>query len=197
MARGGKRKCKICGEWIENNNDSVSYKKGYAHEHCFNIAMKAVVEVKKKEIAQQSKSAKAPKPQKELKEGLTEEEYREKQQLCNYMRNLIKEDLPIAAYQLMEDYKKKYKISYKEMHEDLQWYFELGDHSVEGDLVIAVVPRCHTEAQKYYDSIRIANASCREHLKELPNMYKETVATASGKRELKQNQIDISAIGSE
>ena len=27
----GKRKCKICGKWIEDNDDSVKYKNGYAH----------------------------------------------------------------------------------------------------------------------------------------------------------------------
>ncbi len=194
MARGGRRKCKICGEWIEDNNESISYKQGYAHEKCFNIAMKAVVKVKKEKIVKEKKTVK---PQKELKDGLSEEEYRDKQILCNYMRSLIHEDLPVAAYQLMEDYKKKYHITYKEMYEDLKWYFDLCNHNPEGDLIIAIVPRCHTEAQKYYASTKAANASCQAHLTELPNMYKETVATTSGKREKKCDQIDIGAIGTE
>ena len=72
---GGRRKCKICGEWIEDNNDSVKYKNGYAHTHCFDIAMKVTVS-NKKESLQSKKKTTSKKPQKELKDGLSEEEYK-------------------------------------------------------------------------------------------------------------------------
>ena len=39
----GKRKCVVCGEWIEDNTDSVPYKNRYAHKKCFEIAVKASV----------------------------------------------------------------------------------------------------------------------------------------------------------
>ena len=37
-----KRKCAICNEYIENNEESVPYKKRYAHLKCFNVAMQVV-----------------------------------------------------------------------------------------------------------------------------------------------------------
>ena len=191
---GNKRKCKICGEWIEDNDDSVKYKNGYAHTNCFNIAMKVTV-TQKKETLQLKKKTVSKKPQKELKDGLSEEEYNEKRNLCDYIRHLIKDDVSVATYKLIEDYKKKYNISYKEMYDDLYWYFELCNHNVEGDLVIAIVPMCHTEAQKYYTSINAANASCQKYLNKLPNMYKETTAPVSERRNKKLPQIDIGAIG--
>lgn len=193
---GAKRKCKICGEWIEDKNDSVKYKTGYAHTKCFNIAMKAVVDVKKSNLTQMKKTTKKTvRPQKELKEDLSEEEFKDKKRLCDYIRELIKEDISVATYHLMEEYKKKYKITYKEMYDDLYWYFNICNHEVEGEKVIAMVPWCHTDAQKYYASIEKSNASCQKHLKELPNMYKETIALVSKKREKREENIDISTIG--
>ena len=190
----GKRKCKICGKWIEDNDDSVKYKNGYAHTECFNIAMKVTI-TNKQETLQSKKKTVSKKPQKELKDGLSEEEFREKKNLCDYIRHLIKEDISVATYKLIEDYKKKYRISYKEMYDDLYWYFELCGHGVEGDRVIAIVPLCHTEAQKYYTSVKNANESCRKCLDELPNMYKETTAAVSERRSKNIPEIDIGAIG--
>ena len=62
-----KRKCAICGKWIEDNNESVPYKKRYAHLNCFNVAMKVVTTEKKpkstKAVQKNTKKA----PQKEVK----------------------------------------------------------------------------------------------------------------------------------
>lgn len=199
------RKCLICDEWIEDIRETeivVPYKKGYVHRKCFDLAMKVIVkektvnlaEAKRKESPTKSSTTK-PKPQKELKDGLSEEEYAEKRKLCNYIRELTKEDLSVATYTLIEEYKKKYQISYQEMYADLYWYFELCEHAVEGDRVIAMVPRCHTEAQKYYKSIERSNSSCQENLENLPHMYKETTAAISNERRSVKPQIDIAAIG--
>lgn len=190
----GRRKCQICKEWIQDDEESIKYKTGYAHRKCFNVAMKLVTTEKKTKLAS-AKKKEAPKPQKELKDGLSEEEYREKCKLCDYIRELTQEDLSVATYKLIEDYKKKYKISYTEMYQDLQWYFDLCGNAVEGDRVIAMVPLCHTEAQKYYLSIEKANVSCQENLKNLPTMYKSRRAVMSDIRRTPVDQIDISALG--
>lgn len=191
MAR---RKCKICNEWIEDNADSISYKNGYVHKQCFNIAMKVTTTEKKESLSKKSK-VKTPKPQKELKEGLSEEEYQDKKKLCDYIRELTREDISVATYKLIEDYKKKYKITYEQMYSDLYWYFDICNHAVEGDMVIGIVPMCHTEAQKYYESIRQSNASCQANLEKLPNMYKKSWAVTSTENRSKPVQIDIAAIG--
>lgn len=195
--RKGQRKCAICGGWIKDvEQESVQYKNRCVHRQCYAIAMKTVITEKKDTLATKKKAvATKPKPQKELKDGLSEEEYAEKKKLCDYIRELTKEDISVATYTLMEEYKKKYQISYQEMYADLYWYFELCDHVVEGDRVIAIVPRCHTEAQKYYKSIERSNTSCQENLDNLPQMYKETTAAVSEERRTIKPQIDIAAIG--
>ena len=144
---GGRRKCKICGEWIEDNNDSVKYKNGYAHRNCFNVAMKVVVTEKKEKLSKEKQEPKR-KAQKVLKEGLSEEEYREKVELCEYIKQLTHEELSVATYKLIEDYKKKYKISYREMKEDLFWYFEIQEKPIEGEMIIGIIPIFHTTAQR-------------------------------------------------
>jgi hypothetical protein len=195
--RKGQRKCKICGEWISESEEKVEYKNGFVHRKCFNLAMKVVIREKKDTLSETKNKASnvKPKPQKELKDGLSEEEYAEKRKLCDYIREITKEDVSVVTYSLIEEYKKKYKISYQEMYSDLYWYFELCGHEVESDRVIAIVPKCHTEAQKYYKSIEQSNASCQENLEKLPQMYKETSAAVSNTRRNVVPQIDIAAIG--
>ena len=195
MAGNRKRKCKICGEYIEDNNDSLPYKNGYCHTKCFNVAMKVVTTEKKRKIAEKSLSqTKVQKPQKELKEGLSEEEFQQKKELCDYIRNLTQRDLPVKTYKLIEDYRKKYKITFLQIKEDLRYYFEIQGHPVDGD-AIGIVPYCHTEAQEYYDQIKIANSSCEDHLSELPKMYSEKRVQTQINTEVIKPQIDIASIG--
>lgn len=190
----GRRKCKICNEWIEDNSDSVVYKNGYAHRNCFNIAMRVTVTEKKESLTK--KKTQPVKKQKELKEGLSEEEFQQKKKLCDYIRYLTKEDISVVTYKLMEDYKKKYGITYQQMYDDLYWFFDICNHEVTGSTVIGVVPNCHTEAQKYYASIQRANASCQAKLDQLPDMYKVAhVTTGVTGRRSAPEQIDISSIG--
>lgn len=202
MAGAKRPKCSICKETIESDDDIVKYKHTLVHRKCFNIAITVTVSEKKEDLIEAKEGKKKtktdkpkPKPQKELKMGLSEEEYADKRKLCDYIRNITKEDVSVATYALIEDYKKKYQISYQEMYADLYWYFELCNHDVEGDLVIAVVPRCHTEAQKYYKSIERSNASCQKNLKKLPEMYQEKTVAISNERRTTKPQIDIATIG--
>ena len=81
------------------------------------------------------------------------------------------------------------------MYADLYWYFEITNHSVDGGMVIGIVPMCHTEAQKYYEAIKQANISCQANVEKLPNMYKKTRAVTSTGNRNKPEQIDIAAIG--
>lgn len=188
MAR---RKCKICGNWIEDNSDSVPYKSGYAHTKCFNLAIKIVTTEKSKKL--QNKTTK-PKPQKELKEGLTEEEYQDKKRLCDYIRKQTDADVTIKAYKLMEDYIKKYKITHKQMLQDLKYYFEITGHPVDGDL-IGIIPYIHDEAQKYYTDIDTMQNNCKEKIKELNDFYPEVSVQILKTESKTQPQIDISSLG--
>ena len=194
---GRLRKCQICGESINPNEEQLKYKNGYAHKKCFDLAMKIVVTDKKEKLAKAKKKTTTAPSTKPLKDGLSEEEYQDKCRLCDYIKQLTQEDFSVATFKLIEDYKKKYKISYYEMYQDLKWYFDLGEHAVEGDMVIAMVPMCHTQAQKYYKEIEEANASCQENLEKIPSMYKQKVAAVSRKRRSPVPEIDIAAIGGE
>jgi len=188
-----KRKCQICGEWIESEDDSVPYKNGYCHTKCFNVAMKVVTTEKRKTVTEANKKT-VSKPQKELKDGLTEEEYQEKKSLCDYLRKLTQKDLPVKTYKLIEDYGKKYKITFTEMKEDLVYYFEILNKPVEGD-AIGIIPYCHTEAQEYYSSIKQSQSSCLSKIDYLPNMYSEKTAKIKVDTSVEKPQIDLSILG--
>lgn len=164
----GRRKCKICSNWIDDNDDSIPYKQGYAHKKCFDVAMKVVTQEKRASLNKPNQVKE--KPQKELKEGLTEEEYKEKVELCNYIRKLLGEDLSPKVYTLMEQYKKKFKITHAQMLQDLKWFFETEGNPVEGD-VIGIIPYIHADAQRYLRQIDKAQNDCKAKINALPNMY--------------------------
>lgn len=195
MGSGRKRKCKICGNWIEDNNDSIPYKNGYCHKNCFNVAMKVVTTEKRNRVSEKISSAKSSsKPQKELKEGLTEEEFQQKKDLCNYLRELTKKDLPVKTYKLIDDYRKKYKISFKEMKDDLVYFFEIRGNVVDGD-AIGIIPYCHTEAQDYYKEQKEQISSCEFQIKDLPYMYKDKEIKVVVNTKVDKPQISIEKIG--
>ena len=185
-----KRKCRICGEWIEDKSDSVPYKKGYCHTKCFNVAMKVVTVEKNKEVAAK---AKTPKPQKELKDGLSEEEFNQKKQLCDYLRGLTGKDLPVKTYKLIEDYQKKYKMTFSKIEEDLRYFYGVKENKVEGD-AIGIVPYIHTEAQEYYESLRDTYAS-NENIENVQDMFSNKKIEVKIDLSVEKPQIDLSQLG--
>ncbi len=189
-----KRKCAICGKWIEDNNKSVPYKKRYAHLNCFNVAMKVVTTEKKpkstKAVQKNTKKA----PQKEVKTGLTEEEYQEKKQLCDFIREKTKADITIKIYKLIDDYIKKYKVTYKDIYETLYWYYSIESNEVKGDM-IGIFPYIYDEAKNAMDNIRGAQKNCQEKMSEMISMYPEKVLKLPDIENRIIDQIDISKIG--
>lgn len=192
----GKRKCAICGEWIDDNSESVPYKKRYAHLKCFNVAMQVVVSEKsrgEKATSAKPKTAK-PTPQREVRAGLSEEEYQEKKQLCDYIRKCLNSDISIKIYKLMEDYIKKYKVSYHEIYETLYWYYSIENHPIQGDM-IGIFPYIYDEARKELEVIENAQKNCAEKIGDIQRMYQEKVLTAPDIKGRVIEQIDISKIG--
>lgn len=188
-----KRKCVICGEFIENNDESIPYKKRYAHINCFNVAMKVVTTEKNKKTTTNNKTSKK-KPQKELKEGLTEEEYQEKTKLCDYIREKTKSDLTVKIYKLIEDYKKKYKLSYHDMYMTLYWYFSIKGNPVEGDMV-GIIPYTYDEAKKSMEKLQSVQEDCEKKLDKIQELYPNKTISSPVIGERKIDQIDISRIG--
>lgn len=188
-----KRKCVICGEYIENNDESIPYKKRYAHINCFNVAMKVITTEKNKKTTTNNKTSKK-KPQKELKEGLTEEEYQEKTKLCDYIREKTKSDLTVKIYKLIEDYKKKYKLSYHDMYMTLYWYFSIKGNPVEGDMV-GIIPYTYDEAKKSMEKLQSVQEDCEKKLDKIQELYPNKTISSPVIGERKIDQIDISRIG--
>lgn len=189
-----KRKCAICGEWIEDNNDSVPYKKRYAHLNCFNVAMKVVTTEKKPKSTKVVQKNIKKAPQKEVKTGLTEEEYQEKKQLCDFIREKTKADITIKIYKLIDDYIKKYKVTYKDIYETLYWYYSIESNEVKGDM-IGIFPYVYNEAKNAMDNIRGAQKNCQEKMSEMISMYPEKVLKLPDIENRIIDQIDISKIG--
>ena len=83
------KKCVICGNLINADEETIPYKNRTAHLKCFdNMSKLAGTERSKRETPAKKRTQK-PKATVELKEGLTEEEYQEKKSFFDYVRQLI------------------------------------------------------------------------------------------------------------
>ena len=187
------RKCVICNEILDEQG--VQYKGRYAHQKCFNITIKTLQEEKNKEIdkvAEKKKVGRKTKPKAELKEALSEEEYRKKQQYYNYLRELIDgQELSAKIYALTEDYIERYKFTYESMYKTLVYLHEIIEKELTGD-VVGIIPYYHSEAAQYYESIDKV-AELNKDI-DIFKMYKEkTILIQPKKKKIKQ--IDIESIG--
>ncbi|HBV84394.1 MAG TPA: hypothetical protein DEB74_16700 [Lachnospiraceae bacterium] len=187
------RKCVICNEILDEQG--VQYKGRYAHQKCFNIAMKTLQKEKNKEInkvAEKKKVGRKAKPKAELKKALSEEEYRKKQQYYNYLRGLIDgQELSAKIYALTEDYIERYKFTYESMYKTLVYLHEIIEKELIGD-VVGIIPYYHSEAAQYYESIDKV-AELNKDI-DISKMYKEkTILIQPKKKKIKQ--IDIESIG--
>lgn len=190
-----KRKCAICGKWIEDNNESVPYKKRYAHLNCFNVAMKVVTTEKSKKSKKEKTLEKNNKPiQKEIKTGLTEEEYQQKKRLCDFLRQKTKQDITIKIYKLIDDYIKKYKVTYEEIYETLYWYYVIEENNIQGDM-IGIFPYIYDEAKSKIENIKNAQKDCHDKIKSMSTMYPEKTLKLPKVERRFLDQIDISKIG--
>lgn len=187
------RKCVICNEILDEQG--VQYKGRYAHQKCFNIAMKTLQKEKNREIdkvAEKKKVGRKAKPKAELKEALSEDEYRKKQQYYNYLRELIDgQELSAKIYALTEDYIERYKFTYESMYKTLVYLHEIIEKELTGD-VVGIIPYYHSEASQYYESIDKV-AELNKDI-DISQMYKEkTILIQPKKKKIKQ--IDIESIG--
>lgn len=196
-----RRKCVCCGEFIEVNETSVPYKKRYAHERCFNTAMKALKKKQKEDLTEKEAKAKAekkcgvrPKPEAELKDGMSEEEYAEKKRYYDYVRKLYGEDqLPVKVYALSEDFIKRYKTNFTELYQTLVYLHEIVEKELIGDIV-GIIPYYFSEAQQFYANIEKVKENNKEV--DVSDMYHEKVIRIRTPKKYIR-QIDISSIGKE
>lgn len=190
-----KRKCVICGEWIEDNTQSIPYKEKWAHTLCFNTALKVIKKDKdnKLEEKEKKKGKAAPKPKAELKDAVSEEEYAEKKQYYQYLRELINDELSAKVYALTDQYISRYSFTFKEMYQTLVYLHEIVEKDLVGDIV-GLIPYYYDQAQRYYKDLETVSESNKNI--DISNMYKEKVVVIQPKKRVIP-QIDIGSIGKE
>lgn len=195
MPRGRKRVCVLCGKTITDNNDSVPYKGRYAHSACFNVAIKAIhVDKNEKLNEKQDKNSASnkqkAKPQVELKDGLSEEEYIQKKLYYDFLKINICEQLPVKIYALTENYIKKYNFTFQGMYQTLTYIKNILEKEF-GDSIVGLIPYYYTEADLYYKTVKKIAEANKD--KDPSTMYKnKTIYIDTTKKQKKQ--LDITSI---
>lgn len=200
MAKGRLKKCVCCGELIGVDETPIPYKKRYAHEKCFNVAMKALQKQKKEELkekeaeAKEKKKGPKPKPLAELKDGMSEEEYAEKKRYYEYVRSLHEDDeLPVKVYALSEDYIKRYKTNFAELYQVLVYLHEIRGMELTGDIV-GIIPYYLSEVRMFYAGIEKVEENNKDV--DISKMYhQKVIQIRTPKKHIRQ--IDIESIGKE
>ena len=194
-SRGRKRVCVLCGLTIEDNNDSVPYKKRYAHTACFRAAAKAIhvdkeEKVKKKEAEKKTKSVSKPKA--ELKDALSDEEYIQKQLYYDYLcKTTGIAELPVKIYALTENYIKKYNFTFQGLYATLTYMHNILEKEF-GEDIVGLVPYYYTEAQAHYKAVKSVGDRNKDINTE--GMYKKKTVYINPKQK-KIKQLDITTIG--
>lgn len=192
-----KHKCALCNTYIENPSDEVPYKNRYVHKTCFNASLKAIKKDKDEKLAEKSKSKTktkpTPKPKAELKDAVSEEEYAEKKQYYQYLRELINDELSAKVYALSDQYISRYGFTFKEMYQTLVYLHEIVEKELVGD-VVGLIPFYLSEAQNYFRSIEQVKEINKDI--DISKMYKEKVIVIQPKKRITK-QIDIESIGKE
>ena len=194
-SKGRKRVCVLCGLTIEDNNDSVPYKKRYAHTACFRAAAKAnhVDKTKKKKKKEAEKKTKpVSKSKAELKDALSDEEYIQKNLYYDYIcKTTGIAELPVKIYALTENYIKKYGFTFQGLYATLTYMHNILEKEF-GEDIVGLIPYYYTEAQAHYKAVKSVGDRNKDVNTE--EMYKKKTVYINPKRK-KIKQIDISTIG--
>lgn len=193
MAKGRPKKCVLCGLSIKDNEEAVPYKNRYAHESCFRATVKAVHKNKTEELnkqAEKKKRGRPAKPKAELKEGITEEEYIQKNLYYDFLKINISPELPAKVYALTENYIKKYDFTFQGMYQTLTYLKNILEKEF-GEDIVGLIPYYYAEADRYYRTIK----SIGEKNKDIDtrSMYKHKTVYIDTKIR-KTKQLDITSI---
>lgn len=178
------KKCVICGKPIDKEEETncVPYKNRLAHPDCFNFAMKTIKDNKDEQLEKQKKKketqskisgrgrkASVKTPKAELKDTVSDEEYREKKQYYDYLHNLLGVDkLSAKVYTVSERDKERFGWTWDGMYNTLVYLNEIKEKTIAGDIV-GLIPYYYDESEKFYEEVK----RIKENNKEvsLSNMY--------------------------
>lgn len=183
------KKCVVCGEVILPTDKIVPYKKRYAHEKCFDIAMKAISQNKAQTLAKTATTTKQikSKPKAVLKDGMSEEEYAKKKRYYNYLESLMGEEITTKQVALTEHYINRYKFTFEGMYKTLVYLREILNKELINDIV-GLIPYYYTESQQFEEELQLINKE--NQAKSYPDI--RTIRVSPPKR--KRPEIDITQI---
>lgn len=197
MAR--KRVCVLCGKTINDTEDSVPYKGRYAHNNCFKVAVKAVHVNKTEKLEQKAeektvkKRGRPSKPKAELKDAITEEEYRQKKNYYEYLKATVGEVLPAKIYILTEKYINQYSFTYEGMYQTLIYLKDILEKDFTEDIV-GLIPYYYEKAEQHNKTLKKVEENNKD--KDIKSMYHNRIIYIQPKRK-ERKQIDLTSIGKE
>ena len=163
---GGRvRKCVICGEVFLPTDTIVPYKDRYAHEKCFETAVKLIGTHKQAQLAERARQRKAQpktnrskKPKEVIKQGVNEEDFATKKAYYDYLKFLTQEQtVNVKQIALSEQYVDRYKFTFEGMYQTLRYLNEILHKELEGDIV-GLIPYYYDESKRFSEEL--------DHIKE-------------------------------
>jgi hypothetical protein len=188
----GVKKCPICGQVIQETDDTIPFKSRTAHRRCLNNVVHAQ-ETEKKKPPKKIPPKSHIEIQPTVSIPVSEAEYKEKRAVIEYIEQLTNTKATAKTYKLLEDYSKKYKFSFQGMLKGLQYYFEVLEHPIEGDC-IGIIPYIYDEAQEYMGHIEeSAQANKKFTSEDIEAMYPFVKVQITRKKD-KPQLIDIASL---
>lgn len=194
--------CPFCKKKFDpNKEESVPYKKLFAHKTCFESSFNAISTYQKEEDKKRKdvKAEKRAEKQKEqtitfnktqLKEGMSEEEFQEKKKYLDYLTSLNVE-INAKVLAVSDRYIKNYNFTWTSMYWTLVFLHDIRKKDLTNDIV-GIIPYYHAEAQKFYSDVQSIEESNKNV--NLSTMYKtKTVKIRPPRRRV--GQLDIDSIG--
>lgn len=195
------KKCIFCKQIIPKEEEEfcTPYKGRLAHNDCFNSAMKLIKQDKDEQLDKKSKEIKTKKtvkrPKAELKDGLSDEEYKDKQEYYNYLKQILNTDkLTAKIYALSDRYLTQYGWSWAGMKNALVYMNEIKEKELTGD-VVGLLPFVYEEAEEFFEEIR----RVEEYNKDISvkNMYQIKRVTYKKRLEKDLEDLIIESINKE
>lgn len=189
----GNRKCLYCEDPITPDTPDDQIKKiknRYAHLKCFELHVEALdkgYKIQKKEKSdiqkeQKTQKAKKPKSIEEVKKGLTEQEFQEKQILFEYLKSILEDhELKPQHYALISKYMDEFNYSYLMLYQIMFYIFSILVKPVKSNPV-GLVPYYADEAIKYYKELK--DIEERNKDKDIRQMYKKQIVKIKRRTEV-------------
>lgn len=126
-------KCLYCGQSFDRNSEPCAKPKGnrYAHQSCYEKHMSSM-----------------------------SQEERDYEELIEYIKHLLGDDINPRVWKQLKEYKEVYKYSYSGILKTLKWWYELKGNDVEkANGAIGIVPYVYQQACAYYYALYLAQVA--------------------------------------